>query len=94
MSGQPEPLRTLDHPDAKFPRMNDHSAPVDVAATAATDGLSVRGAVSIQVYGLNRLRLVQERAPTEEWSMLREGSKCQCCIKWHVLVFSVDPTAA
>lgn len=36
--------------------------PVDVAATAATDGLSVRGAVSIQVYGLNRLRLVQERA--------------------------------
>lgn len=37
-------------------------APADVAANAATDGLSVRGAVSIQVYGLNRLRLVQDRA--------------------------------
>lgn len=37
-------------------------APADVAANAATDALSVRGAVSIQVYGLNRLRLVQDRA--------------------------------
>ncbi|KTS76595.1 hypothetical protein NS274_15555 [Pseudomonas oryzihabitans] len=36
--------------------------PSDVAANAGTDDLSVRGAVSIQVYGLNRLRLVQERA--------------------------------
>ena len=33
-----------------------------VAAAAAAAGLSVRAAVSIQVYGLNRLRLVQERA--------------------------------
>lgn len=31
------------------------------AAHAAAAGLSVRGAVSIQVYGLNRLRLVQDR---------------------------------
>ena len=37
-------------------------APADVGANATIDGLSVRGAVSIQVYGLNRLRLVQERA--------------------------------
>lgn len=36
--------------------------PTDVAAQAATDTLSVRGAVSIQVFGLNRLRLVQDRA--------------------------------
>ncbi|MGR9265606.1 hypothetical protein [Rhizobium leguminosarum] len=41
-------------------------APVeeDIAALAAKAtalGLSVRGAVSIQVYGLNRLRMVQER---------------------------------
>lgn len=35
--------------------------PVDVAARAKASNLSVRGAVSIQVYGLNRLRLVQER---------------------------------
>ncbi len=33
----------------------------DVAAAATADGLSVRGAVSIQVYGLNRLGLVQDR---------------------------------
>lgn len=36
--------------------------PSDVAARAGAHDLSVRGAVSIQVYGLNRLRLVQERA--------------------------------
>jgi len=41
-------------------------APVDpdvatLAAKATALGLSVRGAVSIQVYGLNRLRMVQER---------------------------------
>ncbi|WP_091747373.1 hypothetical protein [Brevundimonas sp. 374] len=35
---------------------------VVVAERAARAGLSTRGAVSIQVYGLNRLRLVQERA--------------------------------
>lgn len=34
----------------------------DVAREAVRGRLSVRGAVSIQVYGLNRLRLVQERA--------------------------------
>lgn len=33
-----------------------------VAQRARNAGLSARGAVSIQVYGLNRLRLVQERA--------------------------------
>lgn len=33
-----------------------------VAHEAAGQGLSVRGAVSIQVYGLNRLHLMQERA--------------------------------
>lgn len=33
-----------------------------VAAHAGAAGLSIRGAVSIQIYGLNRLRLVQERA--------------------------------
>jgi len=33
-----------------------------VGAHAAAAGVSVRGAVSIQVYGLNRLHLVQERA--------------------------------
>ncbi|WP_144428257.1 hypothetical protein [Azospirillum thiophilum] len=33
-----------------------------IAGHAAAAGVSVRGAVSIQVYGLNRLRLVQERA--------------------------------
>jgi uncharacterized protein (TIGR02646 family) len=33
-----------------------------VAAHAAAGNLSLRGAVSIQVYGLNRVRLVQERA--------------------------------
>lgn len=33
-----------------------------VAGHAATVGIDVRAAVSIQVYGLNRLRLVQERA--------------------------------
>ncbi|TCA23615.1 endonuclease [Rhizobium leguminosarum bv. viciae] len=41
-------------------------APVDadvavLAAKATALGLSVRGAVSIQAYGLNRLRMVQER---------------------------------
>lgn len=34
----------------------------DVAAHAASASLSVRGAVSIQIYGLNRVRLVQDRA--------------------------------
>ncbi|WP_175421746.1 MULTISPECIES: endonuclease [unclassified Bradyrhizobium] len=37
----------------------DTTAVVNHAAAA---GVSIRGAVSIQVYGLNRLRLVQERA--------------------------------
>jgi uncharacterized protein (TIGR02646 family) len=36
--------------------------PAAVAGHAEAAGVSVRGAVSIQVYGLNRLRLVQERA--------------------------------
>ncbi|MEB2604778.1 hypothetical protein SB384_34560 [Burkholderia cenocepacia] len=36
--------------------------PAAVARHAKKIGLSVRGAVSIQVYGLNRMRLVQERA--------------------------------
>jgi uncharacterized protein (TIGR02646 family) len=36
--------------------------PAAVAGHAAAVGISVRGAVSIQVYGLNRIRLVQERA--------------------------------
>jgi hypothetical protein len=36
--------------------------PEEVAAEAEQSNLSVRGAVSIQVYGLNRIRLVQERA--------------------------------
>lgn len=35
--------------------------PEDIAAAAAAAGVSVRGAVSIQVYGLNRLGLVQDR---------------------------------
>lgn len=43
-------------------RLATVGAPADVAAGAVTENLSVRGAVSIQVYGLNRLRLVQERA--------------------------------
>jgi hypothetical protein len=38
---------------------NDH---YELAAGAAAAQVSVRGAVSIQVYGLNRMKLVQERA--------------------------------
>lgn len=54
-----------------LPRAADDAAPVlpaigdeveGVKAHAADAGLSIRGAVSIQVYGLNRLHLVQERA--------------------------------
>lgn len=36
-------------------------SPADVGRAAAALGVSVRGAVSIQVYGLNRLALVQDR---------------------------------
>ncbi|MXO70290.1 endonuclease [Altererythrobacter buctensis] len=36
--------------------------PAAIAAEAEHSNLSVRGAVSIQVYGLNRMRLVQDRA--------------------------------
>ncbi len=36
--------------------------PATVARHAEAENLSVRGAVSIQVFGLNRVRLVQERA--------------------------------
>ncbi len=46
-------------PGVQLPAIGDTA---DVAAQAATSNLSVRGAVSIQVFGLNRLRLVQERA--------------------------------
>jgi hypothetical protein len=42
-----------------LPAALDNPAVVERAAAAA--GVSTRGAVSIQVYGLNRLRLVQER---------------------------------
>jgi uncharacterized protein (TIGR02646 family) len=38
------------------------AGPEAVAAAGAAGGVSVRGAVSIQVFGLNRIRLVQERA--------------------------------
>lgn len=38
-----------------------HSDPAAVERAAVAAGVSTRGAVSIQVYGLNRLRLVQER---------------------------------
>ncbi len=43
-----------------LPQVVEDAAAVGDHAAAA--GVSVRGAVSIQVYGLNRLRLVQERA--------------------------------
>ncbi|WFU61273.1 hypothetical protein [Bradyrhizobium brasilense] len=43
-----------------LPEVSEDAVAVGNHATAA--GVSVRGAVSIQVYGLNRLRLVQERA--------------------------------
>lgn len=46
-------------PAAAIPVANPVAAAV--AAAAAASGLNVRGAVSIQVYGLNRLGLVQER---------------------------------
>lgn len=45
--------------DPHLPAGSDDPAVVERAAAAA--GVSTRGAVSIQVYGLNRLRLVQER---------------------------------
>lgn len=44
---------------AGLPELSEHVADIERAARAA--GLSVRGAVSIQIYGLNRLKLVQER---------------------------------
>lgn len=47
-------------PAVVLPAANEQAGAV--AAHAGTAGLSVRGAVSIQIYGLNRLRLVQERA--------------------------------
>ncbi len=47
-------------PAAVLPAANEQAAVVAAHASAA--GLSIRGAVSIQIYGLNRLRLVQERA--------------------------------
>lgn len=47
-------------PAAVLPAANEQAAVV--AAHAGAAGLSIRGAVSIQIYGLNRLRLVQERA--------------------------------
>ncbi|WP_201859368.1 hypothetical protein [Microvirga soli] len=45
----------------------------DVAGDAGRTGVSVRGAVSIQVYGLNRLRLVQERARLLQQLRFLEG---------------------
>lgn len=42
-----------------LPALSDDVAEIEKAARSA--GVSVRGAVSIQVYGLNRLALVQER---------------------------------
>ncbi|WP_324806385.1 hypothetical protein SH584_08815 [Sphingomonas sp. LY29] len=42
-----------------LPLLSPNAAAVENAARAA--GISVRGAVSIQIYGLNRLALVQER---------------------------------
>ncbi|MDY0936611.1 endonuclease [Pseudomonas viridiflava] len=39
-----------------------HTDPTLVAQHAETEGVSIKGAVSIQVYGLNRVHLVQERA--------------------------------
>lgn len=47
-------------PAVVLPAANEQAGAV--AAHAGAAGLSVRGAVSIQIYGLNRLRLVQERA--------------------------------
>lgn len=47
---------------AANPQLAAVGAALEVAAQAAAANLSVRGAVSIQVYGLNRMRLVQERA--------------------------------
>ncbi|PZQ65432.1 MAG: endonuclease [Phenylobacterium zucineum] len=44
-----------------------------VAGHAESAGVSVRGAVSIQVYGLNRLRLVQERARLLQQLRFLEG---------------------
>lgn len=51
-SGQPRPVH--------LPALSQDQA--TIAAAAARAGVSLKGAVSIQVYGLNRLRLVQERA--------------------------------
>ncbi|CAN7514639.1 hypothetical protein [Mesorhizobium caraganae] len=61
-----------------------------VAAHADGAGLSVRGAVSIQVYGLNRLRLVQERAQLlqrmrfYEYLIVRLGSVLQSLSRPHL----------
>lgn len=51
-TGRPQPLQ--------LPAVSEAQAVI--AAAAARAGLSLKGAISIQVYGLNRLRLVQERA--------------------------------
>lgn len=48
---------SLDH---LLPANNSRSA-ADIVAHAAASGVSVRGAVSIHTYGLNRLQLVRER---------------------------------
>ncbi|WP_455270905.1 hypothetical protein [Rhizobium herbae] len=61
-----------------------------VAAQAAALGLSVRGAVSIQVYGLNRLRMVQERTQLLhrlrffEYLIIQIGSVVQDLSKAHL----------
>lgn len=50
------------HAAPVLPPVTDDVAAIAAAATAA--GASARGAVSIQIFGLNRLRLVQERTRT------------------------------
>jgi hypothetical protein len=45
--------------DGALPELSEHVGAIEQIARSA--GLSARGAVSIQIYGLNRLALVQER---------------------------------
>lgn len=56
----PAPLGGVAAGPPILPAVVEDAATIGDHASAA--GVSVRGAISIQVYGLNRLRLVQERA--------------------------------
>ena len=77
------PLALPKRPPGAPPVVADIGAEAAIADRAAALGLSARGAVSIQVYGLNRLGLVQDRARVLKHLEFLRG-----------LIFEIDAIAA